>query len=120
MTATNQFPIQKWVYVVLNVTAMRVIEVFLNGKLVQTAQIANIADLRNPSAQSDLVVGDQHLTNGYVTKFIRLPSTLPADTVWTNYLSGNGLNSMLAYILPYDINMAITKDNIVQQQYKIF
>jgi hypothetical protein len=119
MTATTQFPIQKWVYVVLNVTAMKVIEVYLNGKLVQTVQVTPSA-LNNPSAQSDLVVGNQNLTNGYVTKFIRLPSTLPANTVWTNYLSGNGLNSMLAYILPYDINMAITKDNIVQQQYKIF
>ncbi len=115
MTITDKFPIQKWTYLVINVNSQRVVEAYINGKLVKTVQNSDLP--ASPSTVKTLTLGNSGL-DGYVTKFTRTATTMNADEVWTAYLSGNGLNTALGYLMPYNINLAISRDNIIQREFR--
>ena len=116
MQATTEFPLQKWVYLVINVNSNGNMEAYLNGKLVKTVN----ASIGKPSATASLVIGDATGLNGYVTKFTRLPSTLTPQTVQNNYLSGNGMSSIFSKIVPYGMNFAISNGEELQRVVKVF
>jgi len=116
MTVTDKFPLQKWVYFAFNVSSQNVVEAYLNGKLVKTVQASN---LPRPNNQYSVYLGDTGL-NGFLTKFVRTPTNMQAEAVWNTYLQGNGLNSLLGYLMPYNLNMAVSKDDIIQRQFRIF
>jgi len=117
MTITNNFPIQKWVYLVINVSNLKTFEAFINGKLAKTVNYSG-ASLTPSSKTSNLYIGDSSIT-GYATKFTRLPTTLDAKTVWNNYLSGNGLSSITG-LLPYGLNMSISNGEDVVRVVNVF
>jgi hypothetical protein len=117
MTITDSFPIQKWTYLVINVHNLKTFEAYINGKLAKTVHVQT-----SPvpfSKTSSLTIGNGDM-NGYVTKFTRKEKTLDAQTVWNNYLSGNGLNNMFASLIPYGLNMSISKGEDVQRVVNIF
>jgi hypothetical protein len=116
---TNQIPLQKWVYVVVNVNG-DLVEVYLNGKIVKTVQIQDNKLTTKFSPTATLKVGDPAI-KGYITQFSMIPELIGASTVWKNYLNGNGVgNQFLNYFMPYNINMAVTKDDVLQRQFSIF
>lgn len=116
---TNQVPLQKWVYVVINING-DLVEVYLNGKIVKTVKLNDGILTSIFSATASLFVGNNKI-KGYITKFSMNPQLIDAATVWKNYLSGNGLsNQFLNYFMPYNINMAITKDDVLERQFSIF
>jgi hypothetical protein len=118
MTITDQLPLQKWIYLVVNVNSQRVVEAYLNGKLVKTVQSSASGALpTSPSTVKSLFLGDNGI-DGYITKFTRTATNMNADLVWSTYLTGNGLNSALGYLMPYNINLAISKDDIIQRQFR--
>ena len=119
MNITQNFPIQKWVYLVINVYNLQTVEAYINGKLAKTVNISNSNNIIPNSKTSSLYVGDYSL-NGYTTRFIRLPSTLDAKTVWNNYLSGNGLTNFFTNLFPYGINMTISSGEDIQRNVKVF
>ena len=106
MTITNNFPIQKWTYLVINVSNLNTFEAYINGKLAKTVNAST--PLSPPTSSiSSLVIGNGAL-KGYITKFTRLPKVIDAKTIWDNYLSGNGLSSLLTSLMPYGLNMSIS------------
>lgn len=116
-TATNNFPIQQWTYVVVNYNeSNKIAECYINGKLVYTQQLSSSMTV---VASDTLVVGDTGLT-GYITKVVYLPETITSDNVWSNYLSGNGQLSISSYFAGYNMNMSIAKDDVVQKNWKLF
>jgi hypothetical protein len=118
-TVTNQIPLQKWIYVVVNVNG-DLVEVYLNGKIVKTVQFATGTLNNHFSATASLIIGHESI-QGYMTQFIMVSQLLDASTVWKNYLNGNGLsNQFLSYFMPYNINMTVSKDDVVQRQFSIF
>lgn len=116
MVITQNVPIQKWVYLVINVYNLKTYEAYINGKLAKTVNV-NTSVTPN-SKTSSLYVGDSSLT-GYTTKFIRLPTTLDAKTIWNNYLSGNGLTNIFTSIFPYGVNMAISSGEEVKRNIRL-
>ena len=117
MTITDSFPIQKWTYLVINVYNLKTFEAYINGKLAKTVNVQNAPI---PSSKtSSLTIGNAAI-NGYVTKFTRKENTLDAQTVWNSYLSGNGLNNIFASLIPYGLNMSISKGEDVQRVVNIF
>jgi len=119
-TVTNQIPLQKWIYVVVNVNG-DLVEVYLNGKIVKTVQFTGGTLTNKFSATASLIIGDSASIQGYMTQFILVSQLLDASTVWKNYLNGNGLsNQFLSYFMPYNINMTVSKDDVVQRQFSIF
>lgn len=118
-TVTNQLPLQKWVYVVVNVNG-DLVEVYLNGKIVKTVQLTSTTLTSNFSPSATLKVGGSSI-KGYITQFSMVPEIIGASKVWKNYLSGNGIgNQFLNYFMPYNINMTVTKDDVLQRQFSIF
>lgn len=116
-TATNNFPIQQWTYVVVNYNeSNKLAECYINGKLVYTQQLGSSLDI---VASDQLVIGDSTL-NGYITKVVYLPETITSDTAWSKYLSGNGQLSISSYFAGYNLNMSIAKDDVVQKNWKLF
>lgn len=118
-TITNQIPLQKWIYVVVNVNG-DLVEVYLNGKIVKTVQFTPGTLTTHFNATAPLIIGNTSI-QGYLTQFILASQLLDASTVWKNYLSGNGLsNQLLSYFMPYNINMTVSKDDVLQRQFSIF
>ena len=121
MVITQNVPIQKWVYLVINVSNLKTFEAFIIGKLAKTVNYSGAsasASLTPSSKTSNLYIGDSSIT-GYATKFTRLPTTLDAKTVWNNYLSGNGLSSITG-LLPYGLNMSISNGEDVVRVVNVF
>lgn len=117
MTVTTEFPLQKWVYLVINVYTSGTVEAYINGKLIKTVKVD--ATAIKPKALSPLTVGGGG-PKGYVTKFTRLSKTLNAETVQKNYFSGNGISTFFSSMIPYGLTMAISKGEEVQRSIKVF
>ena len=115
MTITLNFPLQKWTYFAINVYNLKTFEAYLNGKLTKTVNYNG-----NTSGNTNsLFIGDSKLS-GYSSKFTRIPNTLDANTVWKNYLSGNGLTNVFSTIIPYGLNMSISSGDEIQRIVNIF
>jgi hypothetical protein len=119
MSITKNFPMQKWTYLVINVSNLQTYEAYINGKLVKTVTVSNPTSFKPNSSMSSLVVGNAALS-GYVTKFIRDTTVMDAKTVWTTYLSGNGLSNYFSGLMPYGLTMSIANGEDVQRIFKLF
>jgi Concanavalin A-like lectin/glucanases superfamily len=109
---TNNFPLQKWVYIVINIDNT-IVDVYLDGKMVKSLQIAQVA----PDTISPLYIG-----NGYdaiITYLQRWSYALDPQTVWNSYMNGNG-SSLLSSINAYHGNLQIVQNNAIQGNYWIF
>lgn len=119
MNIATNFPIQKWTYLVINVSNMKTFEAYINGKLAKTVNVDDPQSITPIFKTSTLYIGNSGLT-GYVTKFIRTDKTLDAKKIWETYLSGNGLTSYFSSLIPYGLNMSISKGEDVQRVVSIF
>ena len=117
MTITDNFPIQKWVYLVINVNNLKTYEAYINGKLAKTVNVTT--ETTPNSSTTSLYIGNTALS-GYITKFTRLPSTLDAQQIWKIYLSGNGLNNILTALMPYGLNMSVSTGEDVVRVINVF
>ena len=114
MTITSEFPIQKWTYLVINVYNLQTFEAYINGKLAKTVNVPSGSSPKPASNRNSLYIGGDSL-DGYITKFTRTEKTLDAKTVWENYLSGNGLSNLFSTLIPYGLNLSISKGEEIQR-----
>lgn len=119
MSITPNFPIQKWVYLVINVYNLQTFEAYINGKLAKTVNVSSVNSPVPTSRTSSLYIGDSSLS-GYTSKFTRMESTIDAQTVWQNYLNGNGLSNIFSTLMPYGLNMSISKGEELQRVIQVF
>jgi len=111
ITITNNFPVQKWVCVVISVDN-RIIDCYIDGKLVTSQQLKNQPILTD----SDIFVGK---FKAHLAKFQRTTSPIDPQTAWSNYMSGNGGNSLKKMFSSYGVDVSFKKDNIEQQKFSI-
>jgi hypothetical protein len=111
VTITNNFPIQRWVYIVISVEGS-VVDCYLDGKLVKSQQLQFL-----PNMSGDYTIGYGSF-NAYLTKFYRIASPSDPQTVWNNYMAGNGFNANAGPA--YGFSFVVTKDQapIAQYQYQ--
>ena len=110
---TQDFPIQKWVYFVVNVVNGNIVEVYLNGKLVITKQVTVAAI----SAKNNLKYGEASGIVGYITKLKRDPVALTPDEAWKTYLEGNGLASFSNFLAGYNASFSLYNTEGTIKQY---
>jgi hypothetical protein len=115
MNVMSGFPLQKWVYLAINVKQNNV-EAYINGRLVKTVNVSKLSD---PSMRAGLTIGNKDL-KGYLTKFYRLPEVLDAQTVQNNYFKGNGLNNWFSSIFPYGLHFTVTNGESASRVIKVF
>lgn len=113
ITVTNNFPIQKWVYVIISMDGTGFTDVYLDGKLVKSIKM----DLRPnlPDQNTAITLGGGKPFDAYLSKFVRYLYTMDPQTAWNLYLYGNGTG-----LSQYNVDIAITKNGIVQSDLKVF
>jgi hypothetical protein len=114
MRITDNYPIQKWVYIVINVNNT-IVEAYLNGKLVKTLQIT---EFPGENQKSGLHLGNS--INGYVTKFERIPKPVSPDEVWKGYTSGNGLSMFTNLLNGYNASFSVYSTAEDVKKYTLF
>lgn len=116
---TDKMPIQKWTYIAVNkYDSSNIVEMYVNGKLVSTVSMDANNIITNKSTQ--LTIGGTTSLDAYITQLVRLPDVVSSDTVWSNYLSGNGQANLSNYLANYDFAMSISKDDVLQRRYQLF
>lgn len=115
---TEDFPTNKWVYLVMNVNG-KLVEVYVNGKLLRTIYLDNIFIERSVTAP--IKIGFSNLI-GHITRVIRKPENIDPNKVWDQYLQGNGqyggsLYGLLDYINSYVFKLDITKDGKIRREF---
>ena len=118
---SNNFPLQKWVYITVSVDNSTV-DMYLDGKLVKSVIVERTASgnkYHRPDATSPITFGVNPGT--YMTKFNR--KLVPSDpqTAWSSYMEGSGSKLGLGNLANrYNINLAISKDNIISNTIPIW
>ena len=102
---TNNFPIQKWVYVTIVLDSNGIADFYLDGKLVKSVQSTSIVK----STTSNLIYGMGHDT--FISKFERATKILGPSDVWAKYMKNNGGSSIKDALGNYNVKMSILKDN---------
>lgn len=115
---TENLPINKWVYLVMNVSG-KLVEVYVNGKLLRTIYLATSVPR---SADAPIYIGLSNGLDGYITRAIRKPENIDPTKVWDQYLQGNGqyggaLYGLLDYINSYAFKMDITSNGKIQREF---
>ena len=111
ITITNNFAVQKWVCVAISVDN-KIIDCYIDGKLVTSQQLKNQPIVTD----SDIFVGT---FKAHLAKFQRTTSPIDPQTAWSNYMSGNGGNSLKKMFSSYGVDVSFKKDNIEQQKFSI-
>ena len=111
ISITNNFPVQRWVYIVVSVEGS-VVDCYLDGKLVKSQQL-NF--LPNMSGAYSISYGS---FDAFLTKFSRIATPSDPQTVWNNYMAGNGFAASAGPA--YGFSFVVTKDQapIAKYQYQ--
>lgn len=105
-------PLQTWVSIILNVNNGSSIDIYINGKLVQTNALKTAWSLDNGS----LYVGSKTSGfTGHITMAILHKAPLGPQDAWDIYSSGygsNGSSSAVDFFNKYKVRFAFVKDNV--------
>ena len=124
----RNIPIQKWIHLVVSIHG-RVIDLYLNGKLVRSCLSDKIPDIKGLS-KNDVKVAptisktdgtNQMITgfNGYHAKFEYYPEAIDPQTVYYLYRSGYGGGSFMDYLNRYQLKLAVLSNEVEQSSFII-
>jgi hypothetical protein len=136
LTVTDNFPIQKWCHIIVSVDN-QFVDVYMDGKLVKSKRFYTITNSGQttignmPKTPGDITVpvflGNSDVSvvpfssfDAYAAMFKRWTGPVDPQTAWSNYMDGNGGNSLSKTLSSYGINVAILKDNVVQSKFALF
>jgi len=111
---TNNFPIQKWVFISAVIDSGGICDLYLDGKLVKSVKTsaANSVDRTQP-----VKFGKGHDTYIADAKFI--PKTLGPQDIWNTYAKGNSGSDIKSAVGNYNVNLSILKDNVATSSYRL-
>lgn len=109
ITITNNFPIQKWVYVIISVDN-QIVDCYIDGKLTISSKLSDPPMI----STEPIMFGDGGNPDIYLVSPIRTPSPMDPQTAWNNYLGGNGMGSTNT-----NIKMSYIQDNIEKKYFSI-
>jgi hypothetical protein len=145
MIITDNFPLQKWVNIVISVDN-QFVDAYLDGKLIQSMRMYSTTNNSNgsntitlpivpPDVNTQMYVGNSdaksslYAMNGntfkpwdaYITKFKQW-SSAPIDpqTAWNYYMDGNGSNPIASYLGNYGASIQIMKNNVENSKLTLF
>jgi hypothetical protein len=121
VTITDNFPLQKWVYIVVSVDG-QYIDTYIDGKLVKSARmVADGGSIPIVDSSSQMMLGSTDIWDAHVSKFTHWTEPIDPATVWSNYMSGNGQNNSLSNaVSSYGVDFTILQDNVAQSKWRLF
>lgn len=121
-------PIQKWIHLVVSIHG-RVIDLYLNGKLVRSClaeQVPAISTLSGQPVKIAPAIGDTNdetktVTgfSGYHAKFEYYPEAIDPQTVYYLYRSGYGGGSFMDYLNRYQFKLALLNNEVEESSFII-
>lgn len=113
---TNNFPLQKWVFVTVSVDNST-IDMYLDGKLVKSVIDVSDANSHAPDGTSPITFGV--LPGTYMMKFSRVLAPSDPQTTWGLYMEGSG--SIRGNLVKrYNVNLSVMKDNVLANSLSLF
>jgi uncharacterized protein (UPF0333 family) len=104
-------PLQTWVSIILNVNNGSSVDIYINGKLVQTSALQGPWSL----SAGSLYVGSKNGFDGYITMATFHKAPLGPQDAWDTYSSGygaSGSSSAVDFFNKYKVRFAFVKDNV--------
>ena len=125
----RNIPIQKWIHLVVSIHG-RVIDLYLNGKLVRSCLSADVPNIGGLSNNQDVIVaptinksdgssGTITGFSGYHAKFEYYPEAIDPQTVYYLYRSGYGGGSFMDYLNRYQLKLAVLSNEVEQSSFII-
>lgn len=125
---TDNFPIQKWVQIIVSFDS-QFMDCYLNGKLIVSNRFrdSNTSSVLIPATPPDK---DTLINLGYagktpyykqdikVAKFKRWSAPIDPQSAWNSYMEGNG-DSALGKWSAYGIDLAVLKNSVEDTRYKL-
>jgi hypothetical protein len=108
---TTNFPIQKWVYIIVSVDG-KLVDTYIDGKLITSQELPALPYVTD----TDIYVGN---FKAYAAQFQRWTSPMDPQTAWKNYMSGNGGSALTKMFSSYGIDITFKKDNVEQNKFKL-
>ena len=112
---TNNVPIQKWIYVVVSTDGIYA-DIYLDGKLVVSKVLPRKVN-GGLDVESTIVFGTGQ--DVYLANLTRVPYQVDPQTVWTNYMKGNGQSGMSNLYSSYNGKFVLS-DGTTSKDYPIF
>ena len=99
------FPVQKWTHVIVSIRNNSLIDLYINGKLIQSAKydrLTPVNTMHQPSPNQILRFGN--ILDAYITKLYITSKSTDTKTAWKQYLKGNGIK------INYNIGVSLTQN----------
>ena len=109
---TTNFPIQKWVHIIVSVDN-KIVDTYLDGKLITSQQLNGIPTV----SAGDIYLGK---FDAYMANFQNWNSAMDPQTAWKTYMSGNGGNAISKMFKSYGLDFSLKKDNVEQYKLNVF
>lgn len=119
ISLSDNFPLQKWVYVTISVDNSFV-DLYLDGKLIKSIKLDGI---QCDATESKMYLGGNpaSLNDIVVARFLKWDNPLSLSEVWYQYMRGNGSSSGFNRIMSsYGITVNLLKDNVQKGTLKLF
>lgn len=116
---TDNFPLQKWVHVLVNVDNQYV-DCYLDGKLIKSGRAyiessGGIVVPKQPPAGGNDGVNLQlggSAWDAYVARVKHWSNPVNPEEVWSTYMDGNGQGAVGSWLSKYGLDILIKKDNM--------
>ena len=107
-TIMPNFPLQKWVFVVVSVDN-NIVDTYIDGKLNRSETVT--VDKVSTTKDSSITFGaPQDSSLVYLAKMERMPIPMDPSLAWSKYMSGNGGSSFSNLLSSYGANLSLSKD----------
>ena len=104
-------PIQKWVNIILSFD-QKVLDVYMDGKLVKTCIMPNIPDKEDSASSYNLYLSPTDATfKGEISNFEFFKSSLNPQEAWQIYKAGFGSGVLSGLVNRYKMKIAFLKDD---------
>jgi len=114
-TIMENFPLQKWVFLIISVDN-NIVDLYIDGKLLRSHKIAGTVTQINEA--SSIHFGNN--IDGFLAKMEREPRPISPSEAWDKYMDGNGGNYFSKMFANYGGTVTITKDDLDVRQFQMF
>ena len=117
-TIMENFPLQKWVCVVLSIDG-DVVDIYIDGKMTRSQKLATMPDA--PDNEDDIAY--TKITSGskiYLAKFEREAKPMDPSLAWNKYMEGHGGSYFSKLLSNYGASFTITKDDLDVRTFNMF
>lgn len=115
ITVTENFPIQKWTYVLLSVDNSY-IDSYIDGKLIKSIELKGVQD-HNTDPNMYIGGNPASLNDITIANFYRWKNPLAPQDVWNEYMKGNGISTVFS---SYGVDLNLLKNNTTAATFTIF